>query len=120
MVDALGGFAIVGGLGPENVGDERLRIAVVKREPARLDLHHDAVAGQEDVIRGGQREAIEKRLVWHECFGSFKTFAVAPAENIGGNHELIAAHFGLRAHFVGIEVNELDDPVGVRATGGSN
>jgi hypothetical protein len=33
VVDALGGFAIVGGFCPEDVGDEGLRIAVVEREP---------------------------------------------------------------------------------------
>src|SRR5690349_10343176 len=73
MVDALGGFAIVGGLGPENVGDEGLRIAVVEWKPARLNLHHNAVAGQEDVIRRGKREAIEQRLVRGKCFRCFKT-----------------------------------------------
>src|SRR5713226_3291149 len=115
MVDALGGFAIVGGLGPENVGNESLRIAVVEGEPARLNLHHDAVAAQEHVIRRGEREAIEQRLVRREGLWRFKTLAIAAAENISGDHELVAAHFGLRAYFVGIEVDELDDPVGVRA-----
>jgi len=37
VVNALGGFAKVGGLGPEDVGHERLRIAVVQREPSGLD-----------------------------------------------------------------------------------
>ena len=45
VVDPLSGFAKVGGLGPEDVGDEGLRIAVVEREPSGLDLYHDAVAG---------------------------------------------------------------------------
>jgi hypothetical protein len=43
VVDALLRFAIVGGLGQENVGDVRLRIAVVEGEPAGLDLDHDPV-----------------------------------------------------------------------------
>ena len=63
MVDALGGFPVVLRLGPEDVGDEGLRVAVVEREPARLDLHHDAVAGQEDVVGGGQGEAVGEGLV---------------------------------------------------------
>src|SRR5216684_48931 len=94
MVDALGGFAIVGGLGPENVVNESLRIAVVEREPAGLNLHHDAMAGEEHVIGGGKREAIEQRLVRRQSFWCFKTLAVAAAENVGGNHQLITAHFG--------------------------
>jgi hypothetical protein len=34
VVNALRGFSIVAGLGPENIGDKGLRIAVVQREPA--------------------------------------------------------------------------------------
>src|SRR6266704_4451131 len=111
VVDALGGFAKVAGLGPENVGNESLGIAVVEREPARLNLHHDAVAGQKHVIRRGKRETIQQRLVWRKGLGRFKTFTVASPENVRGNHKLIAAHFGLRAHFVGVEVDQLDDPI---------
>src|SRR6266704_6935332 len=55
VIDALGGFAKVAGLGPENVGNESLGIAVVQRKPARLDLHHDAVALQEHMICRGKR-----------------------------------------------------------------
>src|SRR5580704_536443 len=78
MVYALSGLAIIGRLGPEDVGHEGLRVAVVEREPARLDLHHDAMAGQEDVVGVGEIEAIEKRFVGGDGFGSFKAFAVAP------------------------------------------
>src|SRR5882762_5865123 len=53
VVDALRRYPIVAGLSPENIGDESLRIAVVQREPARLNLHHDAVARQEHVICRG-------------------------------------------------------------------
>ena len=62
VVDPLRGFSIILRLGPEDVVDEGLRIAVVEREPARLNLHHDAVARQEDVVRRGQGEAVEQRL----------------------------------------------------------
>ena len=63
VVDALGGLTIVGRLGPEDIGHERLRVAVVQREPARLDLHHDPMPRQEDVVGRRQREAVEQRLV---------------------------------------------------------
>ena len=63
MVDALHRFPVVAGLRPEDVRHERLRIAIVEREPARLDLHHDPVAGQEHVVRRRQREPVEQRRV---------------------------------------------------------
>jgi len=69
-------LAIVGGL-PKDVGHKRLWITVVEREPAGLDLHHDAVAGQEDVVCGGKSEAIEQRLVGRDGLGCFEAFAVA-------------------------------------------
>jgi len=119
VVDVLGGFAVVAGLGPENVGDERLRIAVVKWEPARLDLHHDPVAGQEDVVRGRQVELVEQRLVGGDGLRRLKALAIAAPENVGGNHQLVAAHGRLARHFVGIDIDQFDDPVRVRAGGGS-
>src|SRR5258706_7816060 len=42
VVNALHGLPVIGGLGPEDVRHERLRVPVVEREPAPLDLHHDA------------------------------------------------------------------------------
>ena len=63
MVDPLCGLSIVTRLRPEDVGHEGLRIAIVKREPARLDLHHDPVAGQEDVVRGRQIEFVDRKSV---------------------------------------------------------
>jgi hypothetical protein len=120
VVDALGGFLVVGGLGPEDVGDEGLGVAVVEGEPTGLDLHHDAVAGEEDVVGGGQIEAVGEGLVGGDGFGGGETLAVAAAEDVGGDHELVAAHVGLAGDLVGVEVDELDDPVGVGAGGGGN
>src|SRR6266700_1562421 len=50
VVHALGGFDIVFRTSKEDVGDKCLRVAIIKREPARLNLHHDAVTGQKDVV----------------------------------------------------------------------
>jgi len=71
VVDALGGFFVVVGLGPENVGDEGLRIAIVKGEPAGLNLDHYFVARQENVICGGQREAVDERCVARDLLALF-------------------------------------------------
>lgn len=57
------------------------------------------------------------------CFdgaGGFEAFAVTAAEDVGGDHELVAAHFGLAGNLVGIEVDEFDDPVGIGAGGGGD
>src|SRR5271154_793543 len=62
VMDALRRFLKVGWLGPENIGDESLRVPVIQREPAGLDLHHDSVAWQKDVIGGGHGEFVEQRL----------------------------------------------------------
>ena len=62
MVDPLLGFAIIPWLRPEDVRDKGLRVAIVEREPAGLYLHHDAVAGQKDVVGGWQIELVEERL----------------------------------------------------------
>src|SRR5262245_41178902 len=101
MIDPLRRLAEITRLGPEDVGHEGLRIAVVKREPARLNLRHDTVTWQEDVIRRGQREAIEQWLVGFDRFGRLQALAVAPAKNVGGYHQLIAAHLRLTGEFIG-------------------
>jgi hypothetical protein len=46
----LRGLHVIRGLGKEDVGHKGLRVAIVEREPARLDLHHDPVAGQEYMV----------------------------------------------------------------------
>src|ERR1700719_2986109 len=86
VIHTLGGFAVVVGLGPENVGDEGLRVAVVEREPTGLDLDHKFVAREEDVVCGGKRESVEERSVARGGFWIFETFAVAAAENVRGDH----------------------------------
>ena len=58
VIHALGRFFVIRGLRQEDVRHKGLRIAVVQREPARLDLHGDAVAGQEHVVGVRQREAV--------------------------------------------------------------
>src|SRR5437899_12440648 len=75
VIDTLRSLAIILGICPEDAGDESLRIAVVEREPARLDLHHHAVAWQEHVVRRGQREAIEQRLISRDRLGRLQALA---------------------------------------------
>src|SRR4029078_5565666 len=80
-IHALDRFAVVGGFGPEDVRNERLGIPVVEREPARLHLHHDPVARQEDMVRGRKRELVEKRLARRDRLRRFQALAIpAPEE----------------------------------------
>src|SRR5207249_532531 len=86
VVDTLRSFAVIPGFCPENVGHESLRIAIIQREPTGLNLYHDAVSGEENVVRRGQIEAIEQRLVGSEGFCCLQALAIAAAEDVGGNH----------------------------------
>src|SRR5277367_4906385 len=82
MVDLLLGLAIVTRLCPENVRDEGLRIAVVQWEPARLHLHHDAMAGQKDMVRRRQIEAVKKRLPCCNRLRILQALAIPAAEDV--------------------------------------
>jgi len=63
VVDPLYRFAVIPRLGPKDIRHKRLRISIVEREPARLHLNHHAVTREKDVVRRGQREAVQQRLV---------------------------------------------------------
>ena len=62
VIDSLGRGFVVRRLCPENVLDKCLRIAVVEREPTRLNLHHHPVTWQKDVICSWQSKFVEQRL----------------------------------------------------------
>src|SRR5436853_6218207 len=79
MVDALLGLSKIFWLGPEDIGHECLRVAVVERKPTRLYLHHDLVSRQENVVRRRQGEFVEQRFVGRDRLRSFKALAIAPA-----------------------------------------
>src|SRR3989442_14323919 len=73
---------------------------------------------QKDVVRRWQIEAVEQGLIGSDGFGSLETLAIAAAKDVGGNHQLVAAEGRLAGYFIGIDVDQLDHPVGVRAAGG--
>ena len=50
------------GLGEHDVRYEGLRVAIVEREPGGLDLHHDAVAGEERVAHVRQTQTVRQDL----------------------------------------------------------
>jgi hypothetical protein len=61
VINPLRGLALIFRPGPEDVGREGLRIAVVEQEPDRLNLRHYAAPRQEDVARRGKRKAMEQK-----------------------------------------------------------
>ena len=63
---------VVRRLCPENVLNKRLRVAIIERELARLDLHHHPVAGQKYVVRGRQLKVLKQRLApFREIYGGY-------------------------------------------------
>src|SRR3546814_9499564 len=73
---------IIPGLGEEDVGDESLRVAVVERELARLDLHHDPVPRLEHVIHRRQAEFIALRDARGDGGRVREAVAIAAAEDV--------------------------------------
>ena len=94
-VDALSGFCEVGLGGLVDAGDEFLWVAIDEWKPGGLDLHHDAMALQEDVIAIAQRNLPFCGFVGFQRSGMFETLQVAAAENFHGDGELVAIE-GLR------------------------
>src|SRR5437763_156247 len=63
-----------------------MRIAVIQRKPTGLNLHHDPVAGEENVVRCGQVETVDQRFVGRQRFRSLQALAIAAAKDVSGNH----------------------------------
>src|SRR5213593_1371423 len=91
MVDALRRLYVVAGLREKDIRDERLRIAIVKRKPRRLHLHHDAMPGFELVIYGGQSKRVGQCLIWRDRLRTFETFSIPAAEDVHRNAKFVSA-----------------------------
>src|ERR1700676_371953 len=120
VVHPLHRFPVIARLGPKNIGHESLRIAVVQRAPARLDLHHDAMSREKNMIRGRQQKLIKQRFVRRERRRLLQALAITAPENVRRNHELIPAHLRIARHFIRIHVDELHHPVRIGPAGGSD
>src|SRR5258708_5605763 len=94
-IDPMSRLPIIRGLREEDVVDEGLRVAVVEREPARLDLDHHAVTRQEHVVRVRERELIALDLIRRDRRRPFEALAVATAKDVHRDAELVAAELGL-------------------------
>src|SRR5207249_6537904 len=110
-IDPLSRFDVVPRFGEEGVRNEGLRVAIIERKPARLDLHHDPVPGKEHVIRRRQDELVRQRLVGRNRLWCLEAFSITSAEDIHGDAYLISAHVRLARNVVRVDVNELDYPI---------
>src|ERR1700678_4532622 len=61
VVNPLNSLYVVIRCGKKDIGHESLRISIIEGKPARLDLHHDPVTGEKNVIHGGQGELVGQR-----------------------------------------------------------
>src|SRR6185369_9204039 len=89
-IDSLDGLHEVRGQGFGNI-HELLRIAIGKREPAALNLHHDAVALAEGVGDIGQVEGDTVRLAGLEGHGLFEALAELATEGFAADELLVTA-----------------------------
>ena len=122
-VHPLGSLLKVGG--PRLINfHEFLRVAVHQREPRALHLHHDAVATAEAVKNPRKLVFHFVRLAGLKRHRILKTLSEFPAKGLSTNKLLVAAHahtlrVRVRVRIIPrINIDELDDPVGVRAGGG--
>src|SRR6202522_4487433 len=103
---------------------ELLRIAINEREPSALHLHHDPVTLLECVVNVQQREVDARGLTGlhggrlAEASAKFAPHDIAAHEFLKGSHvRRYRCDSGTRwsADVFGMDVDELDDPIGVRS-----
>src|SRR5258708_29443210 len=83
-IDALRGLLEVAVLGFENIGHKFLGVAIVEGKPGALNLHHDAMALFEDVVRGVEVDGEGRDFVRSDWLVFFERVAEAPAEDFVG------------------------------------
>src|ERR1041385_4064558 len=72
-----------------DAGYELLRVAVYHRKPRRLDLHHDAVPLEKDVVMVAQRDLPGCRLICSQWRRPFVAVEIAPAPNLHRDGQLV-------------------------------
>ena len=128
-VDALRRGHEVAGLRLVDAWNKFLRIAVDDREPSRLDLNHESVALQKDVVTIAQRNAPFDRFVGGQRLGFLVAFEIAAPPNFHGDGKLVAVE-RLRVlawlwaivffpcvflRFFGIDIDQFHDEITISA-----
>src|ERR1700722_1509389 len=78
-------FHVVRWFRKEDTGHVGLRVPVIQREPAGLDLHHDSMSWLEHVVGGRKSEAIFLRFTGRDGGRMLEALAVTAAKNVHGN-----------------------------------
>ena len=115
--DLLNSFLVSLGWREEDIRNKGLGITVVKRKPARLYLYHDAVSWLEHMVGVGQSKLIRQRRVGSDRSGLVEAFAIAAAQDVHCHRQLIATQVRMYRNLVWIDIDQLDYPVAVGATG---
>ena len=84
--DSLGGGFEIGFLRLEDIWDVTLGIPVDYGEPGALDLHHDAVSFQKNVVVAGKGDLIVLDGVGGHRLGFLKAVPVAATQDVAGDH----------------------------------
>jgi hypothetical protein len=58
VVNALGSLLIISWLSQKNIGNKLLRVSIVQGEPGGLDLDHQMMTAEKDVIRGRKSKLV--------------------------------------------------------------
>src|SRR6266436_4944862 len=74
----------------KNIRHKFLRIAIVKRKPCALHLHHDAMPFLENVIRRVQINRERRYRSRRDRLRFLKRIAEAPAKYLVRNHQFVA------------------------------
>jgi hypothetical protein len=105
----------------EDIRHEGLRVPVEEREPAALHLHHDPMPALEGVQHILQGKFDRRSLPRDESLRELITLAETAAEDLAADHLLVAAEHDAIGRVravrrpVGIDIDQLHDPVRVRA-----
>ena len=76
-------------------------------------MHHHAVTLAEGVALRVQIHREGGDFVRHDGSRLLEALVVAAAQDVVGDHQLVPVHLGLGHARFGIDVDQLDDPVGV-------
>src|SRR4051812_47334483 len=91
VIDPLSCLSKVRRLSKKDVLYKSLRVAVIQREPARLDLHHDLVSRQKHMISIRQSPLVEQRFGCLDWLCSLIALTIAAAEDIHRYSKLVSA-----------------------------
>lgn len=99
----------------EDIGNEFLRIPIDYREPAALDLDHQLMTLSKAMIDLVEVDDEFFHFARHQGFRMRKAFSEPAAEHFHGYRKLKSAHPEIILVIIGVNVDQLYNPIHVRA-----